>query len=203
MLGKHRRKQVWQPVLSMIVLALVTLACGETASREPTATPYPTYTPAFERTEAQVVEVVDGDTIKVEIGGEVYAVRYIGIDCPETAHPSEPVGWMGPEASAANEALVGGQTVYLEKDVSETDKYGRLLCYVFLADGTFVNAELVRLGYAQSVTYPPDVRYQDLFLEMQQEAREAKRGLWGPTPTPLPLPTATPIPATATTAPAT
>jgi micrococcal nuclease len=72
-----------------------------------------------------------------------------------------------------------------------------------LADGTFVNAELVRLGYAQSVTYPPDVRYQDLFLEMQQEAREAKRGLWGPTPTLLPLPTATPIPATATTAPAT
>jgi micrococcal nuclease len=91
---------------------------------------------------------------------------------------------MGPEACDSNRRLVEGKTVYLEKDVSETDQYGRLLCYVFLADGTFVNAELVRLGYAQVSTYPPDVRYQDLFLEMQQEARDSGVGLWGPTPTP-------------------
>ena len=188
-----------------------------TATPKPTDTPSPTKTPrptntsrptntptpAFERTEAQVVAVIDGDTIKVNIGGEVYTVRYIGIDTPETVHPSKPVEWMGREASAANEELVGGQTVYLEKDVSETDRYGRLLRYVFLADGTFVNAELVRLGYAQVSTYPPDVRYQELFLEMQEEAREAGRGLWGPTPTAttrptLPPPTATPIPPTAT-----
>jgi endonuclease YncB( thermonuclease family) len=171
----------------------------------PTDTPQPTDTPtpAFERVEAQVVKVVDGDTIKVEIDGTVYPVRYIGIDCPETVHPSEPVQWMGPEACNCNRRLVEGKTVYLEKDVSETDQYGRLLCYVFLADGTFVNAELIRQGYAQSVTYPPDVRYQDLFLEAQQEAREAERGLWGPTPTPLPRPTATPIPPTTTQVPAT
>jgi micrococcal nuclease len=137
----------------------------------------------------------------VEIDGTTYTVRYIGIDTPETVHPSKPVEWMGQEASAANEELVGGQTVYLEKDVSETDRYDRLLRYIFLADGTFVNAELVRLGYAQSSTYPPDVRYQDLFLEMQQEAREAERGLWGPTPTPLPAPTATPVPPTPTAVP--
>jgi micrococcal nuclease len=143
-----------------------------------------------------VVEVVDGDTIKVEIEGDVCTVRYIGIDCPETRHPSEPVGWMGPEATEANRQLVGGQVVYLERDVSETDQYGRLLRYVFLADGLFVNAELVRLGYAQTSTYPPDVRYADLFLEMQQEAREAARGLWGPTPTPMPTPTQTPVPPT-------
>ncbi len=167
----------------------------------PTDTPQPTDTPtpAFERVEAQVVKVVDGDTIKVEIDGIVYPVRYIGIDCPETVHPSEPVQWMGPEACECNRRLVEAKTVYLEKDVSETDQYGRLLCYVFLADGTFVNAELVQLGYAQSVTYPPDVRYQDLFLEMQQEAREAERGLWGPAPTPQPTPT--PAPPTATLAP--
>ena len=145
-----------------------------------------TPTSAFERVEAQVVEVVDGDTIKVEIDGTVYPVRYIGIDCPETVHPSEPVGWMGPEACNCNRGLVEGKTVYLERDVSETDQYGRLLCYVFLADGTFVNAELVRLGYAQVSTYPPDVRYQDLLLEMQQEARDHGVGLWGPTPTPRP-----------------
>jgi endonuclease YncB( thermonuclease family) len=167
------------------------------STKKPTDTPIPTdtLTPTPERTPARVIEVVDGDTIHVEIDGETYSVRYIGIDCPETVHPTEPVGWMGPEASEANRNLVAGETVYLEKDVSETDKYGRLLRYVYLDDGTFVNAELVRLGYAQVSTYPPDVKYQDLFLEMQQEAREAGRGLWGPTPTPLPVPpTATPAP---------
>lgn len=118
--------------------------------------------------------MVDGDTIKVEIEGTTYRVRYIGIDCPETVHPQKPVGWMGPEACEANRRLVEGETVYLEKDVSETDQYGRLLRYVFLADGTLVNAELVRQGYAQSATYPPDVRYQDLFLEIQNVPH-----LWG------------------------
>jgi len=125
-----------------------------------------------------VVEVVDGDTIKVEIEGAIYSLRYIGINCPEWNQ------WFGPEATAANAALVAGKTVYLEKDVSETDRYGRLLRYVFLADGLFVNAELVRQGYAQVATYPPDVRYQSLFLQMQQEAMAAGRGLWAPTPAP-------------------
>jgi endonuclease YncB( thermonuclease family) len=164
-----------------------------TPTPRPTNTPTSTNTPTpeFERTEAQVVKVVDGDTIKVDIGGEVYTVRYIGIDTPETVHPDKPVEWMGPEASEANKQLVGGKTVYLEKDVSETDQYGRLLRYVYLPDGTFVNAELVRLGYAQSSTYPPDVRHQDLFVEMQQEARENERGLWGATPTFPPVLTAT------------
>ncbi|MCP4537738.1 MAG: hypothetical protein GY832_11375 [Chloroflexi bacterium] len=173
----------------------VTPTPTHTPTPSPTNTPIPTSTPTpeFERTEAQVVEVVDGDTIKVDIGGEVYTVRYIGIDTPETVHPTEPIGWMGPEASEANKQLIEGQTVYLEKDVSEIDQYGRLLCYVYLADGLFVNAELVRLGYAQVSTYPPDVRYQDLFLEMQEEAMEAEAGLWQP-PTATPTPTETPIP---------
>jgi len=107
--------------------------------------------------EAQVVEVVEGDTINVRIDAQEYAVRYIGIDTPETRHP--------------------------EKGVSETDHYGRLLRYVYLADGTFVNAALVRRGYAQSSTYPPDVRHQDVLRKAQREAREAERGLWGPRPT--------------------
>ena len=76
--------------------------------------------------------VIDGDTIGVKVSGSHWRVRYIGIDCPETVHPTEPVGWMGPEAVEANQSLVGGKTVYLEKDVSETDKYGRLLRYAFL-----------------------------------------------------------------------
>jgi micrococcal nuclease len=142
-------------------------------------------TPPLPLPQAQVVRVIDGDTIEVSIGGKTYKVRYIGIDTPETKHPEKPVEWMGKEAAAKNEELVGGKVVGLEKDISETDKYGRLLRYVWVGN-LMVNAELVWLGYAQVSTYPPDVRYEDLFLEMQREAMEAGRGLWGPTPTPLP-----------------
>lgn len=176
-----------------------------TPSHTPTSIPAstPEVTPTPEREAALVVDVVDGDTIKVELDGRLYTIRYIGIDCPETRDPARPVEWMGPEATEANRRLVGGQIVYLERDVSETDRYGRLLRYVFLADGTFVNAELVRLGYAQVSTYPPDVRYQSLFLEMEREAREAGRGLWGPTPVPSPTPTMTSVPPTSTPVPIT
>jgi len=130
------------------------------------------------RVEAQVTRVIDGDTIEASIDGKTYKVRYIGIDTPETVHPTKGVEEYGKEASAKNKELVGGEGVQLERDVSETDKYGRLLRYVYVGD-LFVNAELVRLGYAQAVSYPPDVKYQDLFLELQREAREAGRGLWG------------------------
>jgi micrococcal nuclease len=125
--------------------------------------------------------VVDGDTIRVVIDGQEYALRYIGIDAPE---PDDPAG---PEASEANRRLVEGRTVLLEKDVSETDRHGRLLRYVWVGD-LLVNAEMVRLGYARAVAYPPDVRYQELFTELEAEARAAQRGLWAPQPTAVPTP---------------
>lgn len=131
------------------------------------------------RVSAYVSRVIDGDTITVLYNGRSYTVRYIGIDTPETVAPGRPIEWMGREATAANKSLVEGKTVYLEKDVSETDRYGRLLRYVYVGQ-LFVNAELVRRGYAVVSTYPPDVKYQSLFLQMQQEARIAGRGLWGP-----------------------
>ncbi len=131
-----------------------------------------------------MVEVVDGDTIRVDIGGKVYPVRYIGMDAPETRVPEQPAEPYGPEASAKNAELVAGETVRLEKDVSETDRYGRLLRYVWVGD-VMVNAELVRLGFARVSTFPPDVKYQDLFLRTEREARAAGRGLWG-TATPAP-----------------
>ena len=84
----------------------------------------------------------------------------------------------GKEASDKNKELVLNKAVILEKDVCETDKYGRLLRYVYVGD-VFINAELVMLGYAQVTTYPPDVKYQSLFLQLQREAEEAGRGLWG------------------------
>ncbi len=84
----------------------------------------------------------------------------------------------GKEASKANRKLVDGKTVSLEFDVEQRDRYRRLLAYVFLKDGTFVNAWLVEHGFAQVMTVPPNVKHQDLFLKLQREAREAKRGLW-------------------------
>ena len=139
---------------------------------------------------ARFVRIVDGDTIKVEWKGAVVSVRYIGMDTPETVKPGTPVAWMGPEASAANQKLLdrSGGTVYLEKDVSETDRYGRLLRYVWIkADGAWlmVNLELLRLGVGQVATFPPDVKYIDpWFLDAQAAARAAAIGLWGATPRP-------------------
>lgn len=119
-----------------------------------------------------IIEVIDGDTADVDINGEVYRVRYIGVDTPERGD------FYYAEAAAANEALVLNQEVILVQDVSETDQFGRLLRYVYLMDGTFVNAELVSQGYARQATFPPDVANADYFNELEQEAREAGRGLW-------------------------
>jgi len=138
---------------------------------------------ARDRVAAQVVNVVDGDTVDVRIAGRKLRVRYIGIDTPETVHPTRGEEPYGRVASDRNKELVSGQTVYLEKDVTETDRYGRLLRYVWLADGSMVNATLVAEGYAQVATYPPDVRYLNRFLELQREARAEGRGLWSLSPT--------------------
>jgi micrococcal nuclease len=126
---------------------------------------------------------VDGDTIDVSIAGQNATVRYIGVDTPETVDPRQPVGCYGHEASAFNKMLVEGENVELEKDVSETDRFGRLLRYVFV-DGQMVNEMLVRDGYAVVGTYPPDVKFQERFLMLQREAREAGRGLWAACNTP-------------------
>jgi len=121
---------------------------------------------------ATVSYIVDGDTIDVIINGVEYRVRYIGIDTPERDMP------YFDQATQANRDLVEGQQVLLVKDVSETDRYGRLLRYIYLQDGTFVNAELVASGYAQAATFPPDVAFADLFSRLQEEARQNGRGLW-------------------------
>lgn len=119
-----------------------------------------------------VVGVIDGDTIDVRLGASK-RVRYIGIDTPER------VDCYYRESTAKNTEIVAGKKVRLEKDVSETDRFGRLLRYVYVGD-LFVNAELVRSGYAAASTVPPDVRYANLFVRFARDAREAKRGLWDP-----------------------
>lgn len=125
---------------------------------------------------ARVVRAIDGDTIELR-GGE--RIRLIGVNTPESVDPRRPVQVYGKEAGEFTRRMVEGKDVRLEFDVERKDRYGRGLAYVFLPDGTFVNAELVRLGFAQAYRYPPNVRYADLFHGLQQEARDANRGLWG------------------------
>jgi len=146
-----------------------------------------TEAPAHGGVRVKVTNVVDGDTIKIETG-EV--VRYIGIDTPETVAPNKPVQCFGKEASAKNNELVEGKTVELSKDVSEKDRYGRLLRYVWTGE-TMINEQLVKEGYARASTYPPDVKYQDRFLAAEKEAREKNAGLWGDVCRVTPTPTAT------------
>ncbi len=126
-----------------------------------------------------VVKVVDGDTIHVLVGEQREKVRYIGVDTPETRHPTKGVQCYGKAASEFNERLVGSERVRLVRDVEERDRFGRLLAYVYRArDGLFVNAELARLGYALPLSIPPDVRYAERFTALAREARADGRGLW-------------------------
>ena len=125
---------------------------------------------------AQVVErVVDGDTIIVR---DVGRVRLIGVDTPETVHPSRPVEFFGREASAFTKRLLDGKRVRLEYDQQRTDRYGRTLAYVHLPDGTFVNAEIIRRGYGHAYTRFP-FKYLERFRGLERDARRAGRGLWG------------------------
>jgi micrococcal nuclease len=127
--------------------------------------------------EGLVVRIVDGDTIHVRVDGRIEKVRYIGVNTPEVHHPTKGEEWGGREASAVNHGLVAAQRVRLELDVQQRDRHGRLLAYVWVGE-LMINAELVRRGYAQVMTIPPNVRYQPLFLELQRDARKAGRGLF-------------------------
>lgn len=196
------------PVPADTATAAPTGTARPTITLAPTSTVQPTAPPPTDAVvaaapagdEAVVTRIIDGDTIEVTINGQSYRVRYIGMDTPEQGMAYYR------ESTEANRQFVEGQTVILVKDISETDRYGRLLRYVYLANGVFVNAELVRQGFAQVATYPPDVAHQDEFLALQQVARESGVGLWAlpaatvvvaASPVPTLLPTAPPPPAPA------
>ena len=149
--------------------------------------------PPYDERKARVIAVVDGDTINVLISGFYERrVRYIGIDAPEMRRDC-----FASEATAANRQLVLGKDVALERDVSDTDRFGRLLRYVYLPTGEMVNELLVRGGYAVARNYPPDTKYRGRFETAERQAQQANAGLWGacrprPTPTLLPPPSPTP-----------
>lgn len=126
-----------------------------------------------------VVSVVDGDTVKVRMGGSVESVRLIGIDAPEAATSGRPAQCFGPESSAKARELLAGKAVRLEFDESQgrLDRYGRLLAYVWV-DDLHINALMVRQGYAREFTYNLPYRYQAEFKAAEAEARAAGRGLW-------------------------
>ncbi|MGN7468760.1 thermonuclease family protein [Brevibacillus sp. SAFN-007a] len=152
-------------VLALFALALLLAACSASGQPQPNG----------EMT-ATVKRVVDGDTFELASGEKV---RMIGVDTPETVKPNHPVEPYGKEASNYTKQLLTGKKVTLKFDVEPYDKYQRLLAYVYMEDGTFVNEKLVRDGYARIMTIPPNVAKADLFLAAEREAREANRGLWG------------------------
>ena len=179
------RKEL-RPVQAIILIAAVAFYAGSkfiSVAGKPAMTA---------KSETVFVErAVDGDTLKLSDGRRV---RLIGMDTPEL-HYSEKllrdaqksgrdiktIQALGKKAADFTRRLCEGRPVRLELDVRKTDKYGRLLAYVYLEDGTFVNAKIVEEGYAQVMTIPPDVKYADYFLKLLKEARENRRGLWAMT----------------------
>lgn len=128
-----------------------------------------------------VTKVVDGDTIRVSgRNGPEEKIRLIGIDAHEVRNtPRKKAGFYGKEATAYLRKRISGKKVRLEYDVQRYDRYRRTLAYVYLEDGTFINAEMVRKGYAVVLTVSPNIKYADRFILYQQEARKSNRGLWG------------------------
>ena len=127
----------------------------------------------------EVIKVVDGDTIQIRFNGKKERLRLIGIDTPESVHSDETKNTEnGKLASEYTKQLLTGKFVKLEFDVEERDQYGRLLAYVYL-DGEMINKKLIKDGYAQLETVPPNVKYVEEFTALLKEAKDAKRGLWG------------------------
>jgi micrococcal nuclease len=127
---------------------------------------------------AVVVKAVDGDTIDVQIGDQVDTVRLLGIDTPETHHPTKPVQCFGPEAAAYTKSRLEGRTVVLEADVEPRDLYDRRLAYVYL-DGRRFNDELLEKGYARLLVIPPNGSHARTMLAEELEAKRNGIGLWG------------------------
>ena len=158
-------------VALLIFVVILLLQLGEKDAGEGDEAAPTTFT-------AEVTRVVDGDTVEADIDGREEDVRYIGVDTPESVKPDSPVECYGPEAADFNRRLVEGKTVRMELGSEQRDQYGRVLAYLRLGD-TFVNAELLRRGYATTLTIPPNDEYAGQFGRLEREAAAEGRGLWG------------------------
>lgn len=173
---RHRRLQALAVVLALAAGAGSACGGGRSTSSSQSAAG-----PAAAAGAATMVRVVDGDTIMVRIGGRNDRVRLLGIDTPESVKPNTPVECFAKEASAHTASLLPpGTAVRLVRDVEVRDDYKRLLAYVYRSgDGLFVNLALARDGYATTLTHPPNVAHADELVRAVQQARDARRGLWG------------------------
>tara|TARA_B100000941_G_scaffold103041_1_gene72136 strand:+ start:868 stop:1392 length:525 start_codon:yes stop_codon:yes gene_type:complete len=165
-------------ILLLIFFALV-MGCTSNASQNPEVK-----LPATEPNEKnsssnlikyKVIRVIDGDTVELKNGERL---RYNDIDTPETVHPSKPVECYGPQASAKNKDLVEGKIILVELGNPTKDRYGRLLGYVYIED-LFVNAELVRGGYAEVNSYGNPGSKLNKLLDIEKNAKKSMHGLWG------------------------
>lgn len=153
----------------LVVLGFLT-GCGAVGAGEPKK--------EDDRNWVKVNRVVDGDTFEIINSGKKEKLRLIGVDTPETVKPNSKVEPYGPEASNFTKKMIEGKKVRLEFDVQERDKYGRILAYVYLEDGTLLNARLLEEGLATIMTVPPNVRMADYFLGLQKKAQKARKGIW-------------------------
>lgn len=212
------------PVETLVAQTMAAIPKTATPSRTPTEIPSPTSTidlstatPGIDltiagayciptntqRKQAMVTKVLDGATIEVVTATETFRVRYIGLEAPKITPTLE---WQGPQAVAANERMVGGKYVTLVQDLTDMDGSGFYPRYVILG-GTFVNHELIRLGFARAAATQPDVACENSFLSAQVEAQAFLAGIWSSTPVPTftitlsPTITNTPRPPTATSQP--
>ncbi|MBP1156184.1 MULTISPECIES: thermonuclease family protein [unclassified Paenibacillus] len=166
----------WSRMSALVLTAAIMISgCGNSQAASTSAASAPVENKMLFT--AKVTRVVDGDTIKIEMEGKEETVRMIMVDTPETVHPSKPMQPFGPEASALAKETLEGKEVRLELDVSERDRYGRILAYVYVNDRMF-NEVLLEKGLARVSVFPPDVKHADRFREIQKEAQKAKLGIW-------------------------
>lgn len=164
--------------MAVLIVVLVAIVAGDRLGTGQDAPGGDRTIRAGDRISASVLRVVDGDTIEVDLDGQTEDVRYIGVDTPETVKPGSPVECFGKRASEFNRELVEDQQVTLVLDREERDAYGRLLAYVYVGE-QFVNAELVRGGFARTLEIAPNTAKADFLGRLERAASIAGRGLWG------------------------
>jgi micrococcal nuclease len=176
-MGMAMGTQLRAGAIALAAAALSACVQSEAASAEPITT---SSLPASLSANAVIDYVIDGDTVDVIIDGREERIRLIGIDTPETKKRNSPIECFGPEASAFTELLLPvGTPVYIERDIVNRDDYGRILGYVYRADdGIFVNYELMRQGFAQPMSIPPNDAFAELFADAARAAEADNAGIW-------------------------
>ncbi|MCY8152001.1 thermonuclease family protein [Bacillus paralicheniformis] len=170
--------RVIKVVFLTVFLASILFGCQLPNSKAPSSAGSNASEQDTDRIEAPVIRVIDGDTFVANVDGQKEKVRLILVDTPETVHPTKPEEPYGKEASNFAKKTLSKQTVQLEMDVEKRDKYGRLLAYVYLKDGSSFNKVLLEKGYARLAVFPPNIKYEDEYKQAEEAAKEKALGIW-------------------------